>query len=80
MASLEDLLRNGMRFRMMSYGVYDMESARRAGRLWVRLARLVHYVGGVVAQLQTAILPARVLARERFTRTSVLAVTGRVLV
>jgi hypothetical protein len=70
MASLKDLLQNGMRFRMMSYSVYDMESARRAGRLWLRLARLVHYVGGVVAQFRTAMLPKQVLAHKRFTRTS----------
>jgi hypothetical protein len=62
-----------MRFEMMSYSVYDMASARRAGRLWVRLARLVHYVGGVVSQFHTGRLASRVIATESFvTSTSTL--------
>jgi hypothetical protein len=67
MTSLGDVLAYGMRFEMMSYSVYDMASARRAGRLWMRLARLVHYVGGVVSQFHTGKLASRVITEKRFT-------------
>jgi hypothetical protein len=57
--SLKALLREGMRVQMMSYSVFDMKSARRAGRLWVRLARVVHYVGGILAKFDTSKLESR---------------------